>query len=110
MPSPAETYHGRQGVHYVKRNALAGRAFLAWHRKRFRLYWRWKSRSPALGRPPIDRAIRNLSRRMASQNPTWGRRELGADYYTPGQADRIWRRAIRTLERQGYRVILEPAA
>jgi transposase len=36
--------------------------------------------------------------------------EPGADYYTRRDADRIRRRAVQTLERQGYRVTLEPAA
>lgn len=42
-----------------------------WHQQGFRLYWRWKSRSKA-GRPTVDREIRDLIRRMARENPTWG--------------------------------------
>src|SRR5438552_6761297 len=52
---------------------------LAWHRQGFRLYWRWKSRTRAAGRPPIDREIRDLIRRMARENPTWGRRRIQAE-------------------------------
>jgi hypothetical protein len=37
-------------------------------------------------------------------------REPGADYYDRRHADRVRRRAIQVLERQGYRVMLEPAA
>jgi len=40
-----------------------------WHRAGFRLYWRWKSR---LGRPRIDRELRDLIRRLARENPLWG--------------------------------------
>jgi transposase len=36
--------------------------------------------------------------------------DLGDDYYDRRYADRAKRRALDTLERQGYRVILEPAA
>jgi transposase len=36
--------------------------------------------------------------------------EPGAAYYDRRDADRIRRRAVQTLERQGYRVTLEPAA
>jgi hypothetical protein len=36
--------------------------------------------------------------------------ELGTDYYDHRQAERVRRRAIQTLELQGYRVSLEPAA
>src|SRR5262245_53623403 len=52
---------------------------LAWHRQSFRLYWRWKSRSAPLGRPPIDAEIQDLIRRMAGDNPTWGRRRIHAE-------------------------------
>ena len=37
-------------------------------------------------------------------------REPGADYYDRRHAERVRRRAIQLLERQGYRVTLEPAA
>jgi len=36
--------------------------------------------------------------------------ELGADYFDRHQTDRLRRRAVQTLQRQGYRVTLEPAA
>jgi len=52
---------------------------VAWHRKGFQLYWRWKSRTRTAGRPPIDREIRDLIRRMARENPTWGRRRIQAE-------------------------------
>jgi len=52
---------------------------VAWHRKGFQLYWRWKSRTRTPGRPPIDREIRDLIRRMARENPTWGRRRIQAE-------------------------------
>ena len=44
---------------------------IGWHRKGFRLYWTWKSRSRS-GRPRIDAEIRTLVDRMARENPTWG--------------------------------------
>jgi hypothetical protein len=37
-------------------------------------------------------------------------REAGADYYDRHHRQRITRRTLQTLERQGYRVTLEPAA
>ena len=43
-----------------------------WHRQGFRLYWRWKSRSRSLGRPPIEGEIRELILEMHRANPTWG--------------------------------------
>ena len=37
-------------------------------------------------------------------------RELGADYYDRRHTERLTRRAVQTLEQQGYRVTLERAA
>jgi len=42
-----------------------------WHRGGFRLYWRWKSRSPG-GRPKTSRETRQLIREMSVANPLWG--------------------------------------
>lgn len=44
---------------------------IKWHREGFRLYWRWKSKAP-IGRPPIDKEIRELIRRISRENPLWG--------------------------------------
>src|SRR2546426_2411297 len=52
---------------------------LAWHRQGFQLYWRWKSRCCSAGRPPLDLELRTLIRRMARENPTWGRRRIQAE-------------------------------
>jgi putative transposase len=52
---------------------------LAWHRQGFQLYWRWKSRRRSVGRPPLDLELRSLIRRMARENPTWGRRRIQAE-------------------------------
>jgi len=45
---------------------------LAWHRKGFRLFWRWKSRKRGLGRPRIPLEIRRLIIEMATMNVGWG--------------------------------------
>jgi putative transposase len=52
---------------------------LAWHRRGLQLYWRWKSRPNPVGRPKLDAEIRDLIRRMAKENPTWGRRRVRAE-------------------------------
>src|SRR5262245_42061826 len=39
---------------------------IRWHRKGFRLFWRWKSRAP--GRPPIPAAVQQLIETMAAAN------------------------------------------
>ena len=43
-----------------------------WHRRGFRLYWRWRSRSRQIGRPKTSTEIRQLIRQMSMANPLWG--------------------------------------
>jgi putative transposase len=43
---------------------------IAWHRRGFRLWWRWKSRRR--GRPTLPADLRTLIRTMADANPRWG--------------------------------------
>ncbi len=47
-----------------------------WHRKGFKLFWRWKSRP---GRPALPLKIRELIARMARENPTWGQGRVAAE-------------------------------
>jgi hypothetical protein len=48
-----------------------------WHRKGFRLYWRFHSRQRP-GRPRVTKEVRQLIRRMALENP-WGARKIHAE-------------------------------
>src|SRR5262249_45708289 len=50
---------------------------IRWHRKGFRLFWRWKSR--AAGRPPIPTDLQHLIATMAGANPTWGEERIAAE-------------------------------
>jgi hypothetical protein len=43
--------------------------FVRWHRKGFKLYWRWKSRG---GRPALPKEVRQLIARLVKENITWG--------------------------------------
>jgi putative transposase len=45
---------------------------IAWHRKGFRLYWRWKSRAGQCGRPRVSLETRELIRQISKANPLWG--------------------------------------
>ena len=45
---------------------------VGWHRRGFRLYWRWKSRHRPSGRPPVPMELRDLIRRLSRENPLWG--------------------------------------
>jgi transposase InsO family protein len=47
--------------------------FIAWHRKGFRLFWRYKSKP---GRPSLPKDLQALIRRMALENPTWGQERI----------------------------------
>jgi len=59
------------------RNALVvvqPETLIRWHRKGFRLFWRWKSRPT--GRPCLPKDIQGLIRQMATENPTWGEQHI----------------------------------
>jgi putative transposase len=48
-----------------------------WHRKGFRLFWRWKSK--ARGRPRIPLDLQKLIADMAANNVTWGEERTAAE-------------------------------
>src|SRR5262245_30312538 len=50
---------------------------MRWHRKGFRLFWRWKSSGPC--RPPIPADLRQLIVTMAIANRTWGEERIAAE-------------------------------
>ncbi|MFZ3341720.1 MAG: hypothetical protein WA213_12610 [Terriglobales bacterium] len=49
-----------------------------WHRRGFKLFWRWKSRP---GRPLLPRNIRELIAQMAKENPTWGQGRVASEHH-----------------------------
>ena len=53
---------------------------LRWHRRGWKAYWRWRSRprKPG-GRKPVSREVRDLIRRMASENRLWGQKRIQAE-------------------------------
>ncbi len=59
------------------RNALVvvqPETLIRWHRRGFRLFWRWKSRP--VGRPRLPKDIQAWIRQMARENPTWGEEHI----------------------------------
>src|SRR5215469_13700527 len=50
---------------------------IRWHRRGFRLWWRWKSKPRGRPRAPIE--LRKLIAEMARANPTWGEERLAAE-------------------------------
>jgi putative transposase len=49
-----------------------------WHRQGFRLIWHWKSRA---GRPQLPMDLRTLIRRLARENPTWGKERIANELW-----------------------------
>src|SRR5262245_19289055 len=52
---------------------------IGWHRKAFRLFWKWKSRR--VGRPRLPAELQQMIARMVHDNPTWGEERI---------ADELW--------------------
>ena len=50
---------------------------IRWHRKGFRLFWRWKSKPR--GRPPLPIDVQRLIAAMARANATWGEERIAAE-------------------------------
>src|SRR5262245_47040745 len=59
----------REALIIVKPDTL-----ISWHRKGFRLFWKWKSRPR--GRPRVPAQLRKLIVQIARQNPTWGEERI----------------------------------
>ncbi len=57
---------------------------IKWHRQGFKCYWRWKSRSRRVGRPRIEREIRDLIKRLSRENRTWGVPRIQAELHLLG--------------------------
>jgi putative transposase len=51
---------------------------IGWHRKAFRLFWRWKSRP---GRRRIPMNLRQLIVQMVRENPTWGKERIAHELW-----------------------------
>jgi hypothetical protein len=45
---------------------------VTWHRKGFRLFWRWRIHRGQHGRPRVPPEVRDLIRVMSRNNPRWG--------------------------------------
>src|SRR5499427_5434870 len=65
----AKLFEWRDALTVVKPDTL-----IRWHRKGFRFFWKWKSRSS--GRPRVPTDVRRLIVEMATGNPTWGEERI----------------------------------
>lgn len=53
------------------------KTLIRWHRKGFRLFWRWKSRPR--GRPRVPTDLQRLINEMATANRTWGEERIASE-------------------------------
>ncbi len=77
---------------------------IRWHRRGFRLFWRWKSRFRKPGRPTIRPEVRALIRRMSRENPTWGAPRIQAELSLLGHVV-----AERTVDKYMVRIRKPPS-
>jgi hypothetical protein len=84
---------------------------LRWHRKGWRLYWTWKSRTK-LGRPHLSAEVRTLIARMSRENPLWGSERIRGELLKLGivvsnRSIRRYRwRRVRPGDQQRWRTLL----
>ena len=78
MATLSRMFQWRDALVNVKPDTLIG-----WHRKGFRLFWRWKSKPT--GRPRLPKDLRELIRRMAAQNPSWGQERIANELLTSNE-------------------------
>ena len=69
MATLSRMFQWRDALVNVKPDTL-----IRWHRKGFRLFWRWRSRP--VGRPRLPKDLQELIRKMAADNPTWGEERI----------------------------------
>ena len=69
MAAASRLFNWRMALVVVKPHTL-----IRWHRKGFRLFWRWKSKP--VGRPRLPKNLRELIRRMDAENPSWGQERI----------------------------------
>src|SRR5687768_5874983 len=69
MATLSRVFTWRDALWNVKPDTL-----IRWHRKGFRVFWRWKSSPP--GRPRLPKDLRQLIREMAAANVTWGEERI----------------------------------
>ena len=91
----ARFFDWRSALVIVKPATLIG-----WHRTAFRRFWRRKSRP--VGRPPISADVRQLIRRMALENVTWGEERIADELWLKLQI-RVSPRTVRKYIEQAPR-------
>jgi putative transposase len=57
---------------------------IRWHKRGFRLYWKWRSRPRWLGRRRVPKEVRELIRSKSRTNPLWGAPRIQTQTRQPG--------------------------
>jgi transposase InsO family protein len=70
-----------------------------WHRRGWRLFWRWKSRT-RLGRPRVSAEVQELIATMSRENPPWGTERIRGELLKLGLA--VSNRSIRRYRWRGW--------
>jgi hypothetical protein len=76
---------------------------IGWHRKGFRVYWRWRSRRSGRSKTSVE--IRDLIRRMSVANPLWGAPRIHGELLKLGVD--ISQATVDTFDAAGHRLIDE---
>jgi putative transposase len=71
---------------------------IGWHRRGWRLFWRWRSRGRG-GRPKLDAEARELIATMARENPAWGSERIRGELLKLGIA--VSKRSIQRYRGRG---------
>jgi transposase InsO family protein len=77
---------------------VAPETVVQWHRRGWRLYWRWRSRAP-MGRPRVAVEVRELIATMAHENPSWGAERIRGELLKLGIA--VSRTSVQRYRRRG---------
>jgi len=57
---------------------------VSWHREGFKLSWNFISRRSRRGWPCTEKKIRDLIRKIARENPTWGAPRIHGEFHKLG--------------------------
>ena len=74
MATLAKLFEWKDALVVIKPDTL-----IRWHRKGFRLFWRWKSRPT--GRPSLPKDLQKLVAQMATENITWGEERIANELF-----------------------------
>jgi hypothetical protein len=78
--------------------AVTPETVVRWHRRGWRLFWRWRSRT-RIGRPRLSTEVQELTARMARDNPGWGAERIRGELLKLGIA--VSKRSVQQYRGRG---------